>query len=625
MPFADIQIPSLALTQLQYVTTSFYADKVQSKILYFNQEFADFLGVPYYEFISISGPSNNTGFGDWFFRQQAFPELEDNTKEYFDRYASHFGIDYLQLYHEKLKEKRDQSGQFLDKLIEENALQTYDIIGFTSMFMQNAASFALARKIKTKNPNIKILIGGANCESPMGEEIIKNVNCIDYVFSGTALNSFKSFLDNYIKKDFEQLSSINGIFTKENCLNINSKIDSIKKLGDELDINENIELDYGSFLLDYNKKQKLFKKKPYLLFETSRGCWWGAKAHCTFCGLNGGTMFYRAKSTSSAIDLFNNLFSKYATIVDHFACVDNIIPKEYINDVFPKLTVPEKVTMFYEVRADLQPEEMEILSQAHILEIQPGIESLATTTLKLMKKGTSAFNNIKFLKNTLGAGIKPVWNLLIGFPGEKEEVFLKYLKDIPLFYHLPSPSGVFPVRFDRYSPYFTKSIEYNLSLKPLDFYELTYPFNNQSLNHFAYYFGDTNYNSEYSMKASYYLKDLTKVVKRWVDRWKVRDNLLPPKLYFKESDVNKVIYDSRNGVESEFSLSDLQFDILNNINVYKNKAALLKEFDHHPVELIENSLSDLLNNGFVFEENGSFLNLVLDREPDLKNYKKAFH
>ena len=30
--------------------------------------------------------------------------------------------------------------------------------------------------------------------------------------------------------------------------------------------------------------------------ESSRGCWWGAKSHCTFCGLNGGTMAFRAKS-----------------------------------------------------------------------------------------------------------------------------------------------------------------------------------------------------------------------------------------------------------------------------------------------------------------------------------------
>ena len=33
-----------------------------------------------------------------------------------------------------------------------------------------------------------------------------------------------------------------------------------------------------------------------LPMESSRGCWWGAKQHCTFCGLNGGSMAYRSKS-----------------------------------------------------------------------------------------------------------------------------------------------------------------------------------------------------------------------------------------------------------------------------------------------------------------------------------------
>jgi radical SAM superfamily enzyme YgiQ (UPF0313 family) len=37
-----------------------------------------------------------------------------------------------------------------------------------------------------------------------------------------------------------------------------------------------------------------------LLFEASRGCWWGAKHHCTFCGLNGLSMTFRSKSADRA-------------------------------------------------------------------------------------------------------------------------------------------------------------------------------------------------------------------------------------------------------------------------------------------------------------------------------------
>ena len=27
-----------------------------------------------------------------------------------------------------------------------------------------------------------------------------------------------------------------------------------------------------------------------ILYESARGCWWGEKNHCTFCGLNGSSM-----------------------------------------------------------------------------------------------------------------------------------------------------------------------------------------------------------------------------------------------------------------------------------------------------------------------------------------------
>lgn len=32
-----------------------------------------------------------------------------------------------------------------------------------------------------------------------------------------------------------------------------------------------------------------------LVLEGARGCWWGEKHHCTFCGLNGSLMKFRSK------------------------------------------------------------------------------------------------------------------------------------------------------------------------------------------------------------------------------------------------------------------------------------------------------------------------------------------
>ena len=64
---------------------------------------------------------------------------------------------------------------------------------------------------------------------------------------------------------------------------------------------------------------------------------------------------------------------------------------------------------------------------------------------------------------------------LVGFPGETEQVFRKYVDDLPLFVHLQPPSGVYPVRFDRYSPYFNKAEEYRLDLHASDWYQYVYP------------------------------------------------------------------------------------------------------------------------------------------------------
>ena len=66
-------------------------------------------------------------------------------------------------------------------MIDKYRLAEADLVGFTSMFTQNVASFALARLLKESRPEIVIAMGGANCESPMGEEIARHVPAVDYV------------------------------------------------------------------------------------------------------------------------------------------------------------------------------------------------------------------------------------------------------------------------------------------------------------------------------------------------------------------------------------------------------------------------------------------------------------
>jgi ribosomal peptide maturation radical SAM protein 1 len=619
MPFANVQLPSIAITQLQTVIKDRFPGEADVRLFYFNHEVATYLDPLVYDFITNNGASNNSGFGDWFFRQEAFPQLEDNTAAFFARYGSLFGSENTEFYYSILQDKRDGLGYFLDQLVRDHDLAEYNIVGFTSMFMQTVPSIALARKIKAYNEKVLVVMGGANCESPMGEEIVRNVDVVDYVFSGIALRSLPMFVESVLNGRSEMRENINGVFSKGNTRAL------LRTAGDELPLDESVSLDYDSFLESYREHLQDMGKKPYLALQTSRGCWWGAKAHCTFCGLNGNTMAYRAMKTETAIKLFNGMFGRYASQVDHFFCVDNIIPKEYITDVFPRLDVPENVSMFYEVRADLTPADMTILVKAGILEVQPGIESLATSTLKLMKKGASAFNNIRFLKNTVVHGIKPVWNLLVGFPGEDEDVYRRYVRDIHKLHHLPPPLGVFPVRFDRYSPYFNKAVEYGLKLEPLDYYSLIYPFAREALREMAYYFGDTNYEAEYIAVTGYWLSDMVAAVKKWKLRWEGADGLLLPELYLERVGDEMVVYDSRSGQLQEYVLSKTQGLILCNLNHHKNRVAVMGELGLASDNNAVKDLEWLYESGLVFEENGTFMSLVMDSRPVPRSERMLYH
>src|SRR5262245_13059162 len=86
MPFSNVNFPSIALTQIKSVIESQFADQVSVEIVSISHDFAKNIGVDLYNHISTSMQALYAGLGDWFFRQQAFPELPDNTEKYLQRY-----------------------------------------------------------------------------------------------------------------------------------------------------------------------------------------------------------------------------------------------------------------------------------------------------------------------------------------------------------------------------------------------------------------------------------------------------------------------------------------------------------------------------------------------------------
>ena len=619
MPFANLNLPSIGLTQLKSVIDERFGDKVSVEICYANQDFGRYLQPMPYQFVAASMESHTSGLGEWFFRRVAFPDLSDNIDDYFRRFFPYHN-EQTKMYRAFIEQKRTGFETLLDELIDKYRLDQSDIVGFTSMFTQNVSSLAMMRKLKTRRPGVITVMGGANCETPMGQELIKNNDCLDFVFSGPALKSFPQFLDHLFEGQAELCHRINGVFSKANCsaavpqAAIGRTFTPVGIIGDELGLDELTELNYDDFLDKVDQNFPNHDIEPNLLVETSRGCWWGEKAHCTFCGLNGMTMNYRSMRPENAVKMISSLF-KYSSRCSRISSVDNILPKEYLKEVLPFLDTPKTMSLFYEVKSDLSEEDVQTLANARVKSIQPGIESLATSTLKLMKKGSTAFQNIRLLKNCVMYDVSPEWNLLIGFPGEDEDVYKKYVADLPLLTHLPPPSGVYPVRFDRYSPYFVQAKQYQLDLAPVDYYKFIYPYAPDSLSNLAYYFMDRNTGARYFTSMVKWIGKVKEKFEPWNIQWQ-KPPAERPALYFKQKGNPTIIYDSRSGKANEYRVGATGARLLELMAARpREKTGLAKELAHVPHLDIEKEMAWLQERGLLFHEGDRFLSLVLPKEP----------
>lgn len=615
MPFAAVNMPSFALTQLKSLLDAQFGDCVSTEVCYLNQAFAHYIGVELYQDIAVTVAHHNTGLGEWFFRQPAFPDLPDNTHEYFQRYYP-LQNEEAQSLKRTLQEKRQELEPFLDELIVTYGLDDVELVGFTSMFAQNTACFAMARKLKKLNPGGTIVMGGANCETPMGQEIVKNVEHIDFVFSGPSLRSFPAFVKHHLDQEIEKCHRMSGVFSKRNSMVKQFRDASGRHMGligQDLDIDTTIDLVYEPFLNTLKRNFPQREIKPTLFFETSRGCWWGERAHCTFCGLNDSTINYRVMSPAKAIKQLESLW-KYSPECSLFHCIDNILPRSYFKEVLPLLDPPPDVTLFYEIKADLSEEDVQMLSKARVKVVQPGIEALATSTLKLMRKGTHVFQNLRLLRNCLMYDVYPIWNLLVGFPGESEDTYKKYVQDIPLLTHFPPPTGVYPVRFDRYSPYFNQTEQFGLDLHPCDYYEMTFPFTKESLRNFAYYFIDNNFGAEYMIITVRWIDRIRRKFDFWWNLWFGKERAVHPKLFFKDVERVTMVYDSRSGEIMEYPIADTTRQVLDHLAHPKRLSDLSRLADFSQLDL-EREIVFLQSRGLIFQEDDRFISLVLPREP----------
>ena len=95
---------------------------------------------------------------------------------------------------------------------------------------------------------------------------------------------------------------------------------------------------------------------PWLPFEGSRGCWYGEKTQCRFCGLH-EIMKFRSWGWEDVLKELERLSERYD--VNRFFAVDLIMPKEYYTTLLPALVDRRHDwVVFYEIKANVREEEV---------------------------------------------------------------------------------------------------------------------------------------------------------------------------------------------------------------------------------------------------------------------------
>lgn len=111
----------------------------------------------------------------------------------------------------------------------------------------------------------------------------------------------------------------------------------------------------------------------------------------------------------------------------------------------------------------------------------------------------------------------PVWNLLTGFPGETAKQYAAMAALVPAIEHLMPPSGCFPLRLDRFSPYFEQADALGfVDVRPVPAYSYIYPLPDEAVRQFAYYFYAKHPLLPQDMR---HIEPLQRAVQRWRERF----------------------------------------------------------------------------------------------------------
>lgn len=489
MPVVEVSRPSLSLGLLKAILAE---GGISCSVVNAHVHYLEWAGHQAYKRLNQTNPIDQ--IGEWVFAEAAFGDTASSPEIFADA-LNEDGVrldgvseDGLAAY---LASLRASASGFIDWIADMVLAERPRIVGCTSTFQQHVASLALLKALRARQPDLMTVMGGANLETVMGRATHERFPWVDVTVSGEAddivVSLFRRLLDR--GPDIPPDEAPLGVFVPAHRT---MGYPVSEKTADGLprrtidDLRGLPAPDFDEYFRDLKQLAFPVPVQPWLLLELSRGCWWGQRSHCTFCGLNGSGMDYRAKDAEEAESLFAKLYDRYG--LKRMEVVDNILALEYFDTLLPKKSFKDAgYQIVFETKSNIKERHVALLAAAGVVMVQPGIESLHSEILRLMGKGVTAIANIRVLRLCREYGIRTAWSVIRGFPGERDGWYAEMASLPPLLAHLNAPSLV-SLRYDRHSPYQRTPDRFGIKLTPVPSYAHIYPDKGPEVADHAYFF-----------------------------------------------------------------------------------------------------------------------------------------
>jgi radical SAM superfamily enzyme YgiQ (UPF0313 family) len=326
-----------------------------------------------------------------------------------------------------------------------------DVIGYSVPFPGNLPGmFLSARRVKKKNPNVTIVVGGGfpntelrNIRDPRIFEFI------DYLCLDDGEMPLWYILK-YLQNPSEELQLVRTFYLQNGSEvgyldNGEEKIIPHDQLAPpsigSLDVSR-----YFSVTESLNPMHRLWSEGFWNKMAMAHGCYWH---RCTFCDITLDYIRrYSPAKASTIVDWMESLIEQTGETGFHF--VDEAAPPTLIRDVALEIIRRKlNVTWWGNIRFEksFTRDLATLMSESGCIAVTGGLEIAHPRLLKLIQKGVTVEQVAQCCLNFQNAGIMVHAYLMYGFPTQTEQELIDSLEMVRQFFNLGLIQSAFWHRF----------------------------------------------------------------------------------------------------------------------------------------------------------------------------------